>query len=143
MSVGSVTNIARENDVTEAFDRSTTERATRAKVADQRAQRAVTSQRFLDEANALLDEVHRPHIVFNIGGRDNVYTEHLMAEPPTADKRNLIVSAATAFDKHLKADLHDSDAGAEGAKSVLGALGAALQVAAGELGEPAEPNPGD
>jgi hypothetical protein len=128
VGAGTVTKIAQDAGL--QFDRSAVKRATEARIADQRAQRATTSQRFLDETNRLLDEVHEPHMVFNIGGRDNVYTEHLLDEPPTADKRNLIVAAATAFDKHLKADLHDSETGAAGARSVLGQLAGGLQMAA-------------
>lgn len=139
VSTTAVRKIAHEAGETNAFSRDRTKRATAARVADQRAQRAVTSQRFLDEANRLLDELHEPHMVFNIGGRDNVYTEHLLPEPPTADKRNLIVSAATAFDKHLKADLHDAETGAAGARSVLGQLAAEIGVAADLIdGTPAE-----
>lgn len=107
VAAGTVTKIAQEAGLN--FDRSATKRATEAKVADQRAQRAVTSQRFLDKANDLLDQMDMPHMVFNIGGKDNVYTEHLMDVPPTGDLRNLMVSAGVAFDKHLAADRHDSD----------------------------------
>lgn len=122
VSVSTVTRIAQHEGLTDAFDRSETKRATAAKVADQRLQRATTSQRFLDECNGFLDELHEPHMVFNIGGRDNVYTEHLMDEPPTTDKRNLMVSAGVAFDKHLAADRHDSDGEVEGVVSLLGGL---------------------
>lgn len=109
VSVGTVSNIAKQAGLTDAFDRSQTKNATEAAVADNKALRASTSRRFLEEANRLLDELHTPHMVFNIGGKDNVYTEHLLPEPPTVDKRNLIVSAATAFDKHMAAERHDSD----------------------------------
>lgn len=109
VSPGTVSNIAKRAGVTDAFDRTQTKNATEAAVADNKALRASTSRRFLEEANALLDDLHKPHIVFNIGGKDNIYTEHLLDRAPTGDLRNLVVSAATAFDKHLAAERHDSD----------------------------------
>lgn len=92
-----------------SFDRSITKRATEAVVADAKARRAEISRKFLEKADKLLDQMEQPHIVFNIGGKDNVYTEHLMDAPPTADIRNLMTSAAIAFDKHMAADRHDND----------------------------------
>lgn len=109
VSAGSVTNIAREFELTDAFDRSATKNATEAAVADNKARRAEISRKFLEKADKLLDQMEQPHIVFNIGGKDNVYTEHLMDAPPTADIRNLMTSAAIAFDKHMAADRHDND----------------------------------
>lgn len=102
-----VTRIAGQEGLT--FDRSKTKRATEAAVEDNKALRARTSRRFLDKANELLDQMDEPHLVFNFGGRDNTYNERELERPPTADLRNLIVSAATAFDKHMAADRHDND----------------------------------
>lgn len=127
ISAGTVTNIAREIGLTSAFDRSATKNATAAAVADNRAWRALTSRRFLKKANDLLDQMDQPHIVFNIGGKDNVYTEHLMDRPPTADLRNLIVSAATAFDKHLAQDRHDAGGDVSEVESLLDSLFTELQ----------------
>lgn len=113
VSSSTVTKLAQDAGVTDAFDRSQTKRATEAAFADNKAWRAATSKRFLAKCNELLDQMDQPHIVFSIGGRDNIYTEHLMDRPPTGDLRNLMVSAATAFDKHLAADKHDADESAD------------------------------
>jgi len=113
VSPGTVTNIARNAAITGAFDRSQLKDALQAKAVDDKAYRRATARRFLDKCNDLLDQMDQPHIVFSIGGRDNIYTEHLMDRPPTGDLRNLMVSAATAFDKHLAADRHDSDESAD------------------------------
>jgi transposase-like protein len=136
VSIGTVSNIAKETDSADAFERSRTENATIARRADCAALRAATSQRFLDEANHLLDELHRPHIAFNFGGKDNTYAEHELRAPPPAEKRNLIVAAATAFDKHLAAERHDGkgDGDAVRARSLLSELGHALGMAAEQLG---------
>lgn len=108
VSPSTVTKIAKDAAIEAAFDRSHLKHALQAKAADDKAFRAATSRRFLRKCNELLDQMDRPHMVFNIGGRDNVYTEHLMDRPPTADLRNLMTSAAVAFDKHLAADKHDA-----------------------------------
>jgi hypothetical protein len=140
VSAGSVTNIAREFELTEAFDRSATKHATEAAVADNRAWRAVTSRRFLEEANKALDRLHEPYLVYGFGGKENTYNEHELPAPPAGELRNFMTGAAVAFDKHLAADRHDADAGTEGARSVLGALGEALQVAAARIdGEVTDP----
>lgn len=131
VSVSTVTKFAKQ--VGHEFDRSHTKNATAAAVADNKSLRAATSRRFLEEANLFLDDLHRPHTVFNFGGKDNTFNSMEFPEPPTADKRNLMVSAATAFDKHLVGEKHDADSGAVGARSVLGALAAGLQLAAEQI----------
>jgi transposase-like protein len=142
VSTTAVRKIAHDAGLTNAFSREVSKRATAARIADQRAQRAITSQRFLDESNWFLDQLHKPHLVHSFGGKENSYNEHTLPQPPTTDLRNLMVSAGVAFDKHIAADRHDAETGAEGARSVLGALGQALQMAAEDLGE-AVGEPGD
>ncbi|HZE37763.1 MAG TPA: hypothetical protein VE172_03040 [Stackebrandtia sp.] len=92
-----------------SFDRSATKDATEAKVADSKARRAEISRKFLEKADKLLDQMDAPHLVFNFGGKDNDYNERVLDKPPTADLRNLMTSAAIAFDKHMAADKHDND----------------------------------
>lgn len=107
VGVGSVTNIAKHAGLTDAFDRSSTKNATEAARLDNAALRATTSRRLLEEANRFLDDLHRPHVAFNFGGKDNSYNEREMPEPPIADKRNLMTAAAIAIDKHLAVEKHD------------------------------------
>jgi transposase-like protein len=107
VSDATVRKIAKEAGLT--FSREQTKNATEAKVADNKARRAEIARKFLDKADALLDQMDQPHVAFNFGGRDNTYNEKLMDRPPIADIRNLMTSAAIAFDKHLAADRHDSD----------------------------------
>jgi hypothetical protein len=136
VSVSSVTKLAPAG----SFDRSKTKRATEARVEDLKALRAVTSRRFLDEANKALDRLNEEYLVHAFGGKDNDYNEHTLQLPPAGEARNLMTAAAVAFDKHLAADKHDADTGTEGARSVLGALGEALQVAAARIdGEVTDP----
>lgn len=100
-----------------SFDREQTKAATEAKVADSAARRAETSRRFLEKANELLDQMDRPHIAYNFGGKDNTYEEHEFEKPPVDALRTLMQAAATAFDKHMAQDKHDA-AGEEGGSAV-------------------------
>lgn len=121
-SGSTVTRIAQEAGLESAFDRSETKNATEAAAADNAASRARLAARFLDEAHKALDDLHRPHNVFNFGGKDNTFNERELPEPPTGDKRNLMIIAATAVDKSMALDRHDSGAGAEQVGSLLGAM---------------------
>jgi hypothetical protein len=136
--VATVTRIAQASGL--KFDREQTKAATTAAVADNKAIRTATSRRFLDEANKALDRLSAEYLVHAFGGKDNDYNEHTLQLPPAGETRNLMTAAAVAFDKHLAADKHDADTGTEGARSVLGALGEALQVAAARIdGEVTDP----
>lgn len=122
------------------FDREQTKAATAAAIADNKALRTATSRRFLEEANKALDRLHEPCLVYNFGGSNNTYREHTLDRPPGGELRNFMTSAAIALDKHAAIEKHDADAGTEGARSVLGALGEALQVAAARIdGEVTDP----
>lgn len=115
------------------FDRARTAAAAKAVQTDAKALRASTSHRLLLKANELLDQMDAPHLVWNFGGRDNTYNEHTLDKPPTGDLRNLMSAAGTALDKHIALERVDTDSGVDAAKSVLGQLGEALQVAADQL----------
>jgi transposase-like protein len=103
-----VSKIAKDSGLRDAFDRTKVKNALKALEADNAALRASTSRRFLEEANRFLDDLHRPHTVFNFGGKDNTFNSQEFPEPPIADKRNLIISAATSIDKHLAVEKHDN-----------------------------------
>ncbi|HEY1740910.1 MAG TPA: helix-turn-helix domain-containing protein [Acidimicrobiia bacterium] len=111
-----------------SFDGSATKVATEARKAQARARRAQTSLRFLDEANLLLDALHQPHMAFAFGGKDNVYNEHPMSEPPTIDKVKLLAGASTAILRHMDVERFDADQGATDAKAMLILLGEAVGV---------------
>jgi hypothetical protein len=115
------------------FDRSKTEIATRAVQVDSKARRAALAARLLNKAAELLDLMDEPYLVHSFGGRDNSYNEQLLDRAPASDLRNLMTSAAVAIDKHAVLEKLDVDSGAASAKSMLGELGAALQVAADHM----------
>jgi transposase-like protein len=109
VSTTTVSKIARVEHIEQPFSREQTKNATEAAVADAAASRVLLSKRFLAEAHNALDALHQPHTAFNFGGKDNTYNSKALPEPPTGDKRNLMIIAATAADKHMQLDRHDSD----------------------------------
>jgi transposase-like protein len=126
VALSTVTKLAKEAGVTDAFDRAQTKNATAAAIVDNKAMRVLAAQRLIVKAHELLDQMDQPHTVFNFGGKDNTYEERLLPKPPTGDLRNLMVTAATAIDKHLVLERHDAnDPGAMG--SLLGTLLDGLQ----------------
>lgn len=122
VSDATVRKIAKDEGFTNAFTRADTKNATEAAAADNAARRAELSRRFLEEAKLALDEMHRPHLAFAFGGKDNTFAEKELPSPPTGDKRNLMIIAATAVDKSMALDKHDSGAGAEQLGSLLGGM---------------------
>jgi hypothetical protein len=130
-SLSVITRIARGEGL--AFDREATKAATAAAVADNKAVRALLSRRFLQEAERVLDRLNGPYLVYAFGGKDNDYNDHELKIPPAGEVRNLMTAAAVAFDKHMAADRHDADSGAEGARSVLGALALGIGIAAAQI----------
>jgi len=91
------------------WERSQTQNATQARQADLAELRSLTSARFLRKANEMLDRMDEPCEVFAFGGVDNRVSTHVLDRPPSQDARNFMISAATALDKHLVLDRHDSD----------------------------------
>lgn len=133
VSRSTVSTYAKAAGLHGGFDRTRTAAATQARQVDLAARRAVLKARLLDEAEQLLDQIHRPHIVFNIGGRDNCYTEHLMEAPPTGDIRNLMQAASTAMQRHMDLERLDHDREDDEATSLIGQLAAGFDAAYREL----------
>lgn len=138
VATSTVSRLAKATSTGDGWQRSQTKNATKAKQVDNAALRAVTSRRFLEECNRFLDDLHKPHVAWNFGGKDNTFNSKKFPEPPTGDKRNLIVSAATALDKHLAVEKHDGDNNVPAARSMLGSLAAGLQLAYDQLPPPAD-----
>lgn len=107
VSGSSVSKIARENEL--AFDRTKTEKATRARALDSKAARSVEAVESLAVASDLRQRV--------LAARDG------------RDARDWATAYGIMSDKHMAFDRYDNDNGAEGARSMLGALAAGLQAA--------------
>lgn len=98
-----------------------------------RQRRAEIATRLLEEAQHLLDDLHRPYTMYAAGGKEFQFIEQEVAEPLPRDKADLIRAAVQALDEHRKLTDFDSEDGAAAARSVLGLLGQALQISAEQL----------
>lgn len=84
------------------FDVSMTEEATRHRVAQLAERRAVLAEALQGDAERLTELMWSPATIYSFGGKDNVYREKDVNEPPAADKRNLMAAANVAIEKSLK-----------------------------------------
>jgi hypothetical protein len=109
-----------------AFDRSRIQAATEARLADLAERRAVLAETLLDDAERLRAQMWQPAVVYAFGGKDNIYAEEPVSEPPPADKRALMSTAATAIDRSLKLVPAEDSSGADNEKSMLDNLAAGI-----------------
>lgn len=106
-----------------SFDRTMTEDATRARKADLEERRVILAEALQGDAERLSSQLWEPSKVFNIGGKDNTYTEHDVDEPPADAKKALMAAAGIAVEKSLKLVPPEVDeANVEAARSMLGSL---------------------
>ena len=108
------------------FDRSQIQAATEARLADLAERRSLLAEVLLDDAEKLRAQMWKPAVVYAFGGKDNVYTEEPVSEPPPADKRALMATAATAIDRSLKLVPPLEEAGVDNAASMLDNLAAGI-----------------
>lgn len=92
--------------------------------------RAAIAERLVEEVDLLLDELHGEYLVFNFGGKDNTYEEHLLSEPPTEVKRALVQSVRDAMRTVIEIDRHDAKTDEGKAKGLLERLFDGLAAAA-------------
>lgn len=104
------------------FDRTATEEATRARMADLAERRAILAEALQGDAERLTEQLWQPAKVFNIGGKDNTYTEKEVPEPPADAKKNLMAAAGMAIDRSLKLVPPQNDGGEEAARGMVGQL---------------------
>lgn len=133
VSVGTVTNIAKSAGLADAFDRTQTEKAARARAVDCKALRAQLKEDLLLDAQRLRERAWAPYqvVVSTPQGADIVTLD----EPPLNEARAAYTAVGIAIDKSLVLERHDSVDSAAGAKSMLGSLSEALGVAARSLNE--------
>lgn len=122
ISPDTVRRIAAEADIEQPFARTNTERATRAKQADNRARRAQLSADLLSDAERLRAQLWEPCTIGAFGGRDNVYSSTDLPEPTPADKRTLLAAVHTAVRNHVDLEKVDATDGADDAASMLSGL---------------------
>lgn len=108
------------------FDRSRIEAATKARLADIAERKSLLAEDLLGDAEKLRKQLWEPAEVFAFGGKENTFNSEPVPEPPAADKRALMATAATAIDRMLKLLPPEDASNLDSAKSMLGSLGEAL-----------------
>lgn len=128
-----VTKIAKDSGQTGAFERSQTENATRAVVADNRSRRAQLASDLLTDAQRFRERAWAPYSYYERGqfGPELVTLD----KPPLKDAKEAYVAIGISLQRHAELEKLDSDRGEERAKSMLGQLAEALNVAAGPAPE--------
>ena len=126
VSPSTVTKIAKDEGVTGAFERSNTENATRATVADSRSRRAALAAALLDDADRLRQRAWSSYTYYERGqqGPELVTLE----QPPLKEVKEAYVAVGIAIDKHAMLEKHDSGAN-EAATSLLSAVAESLHQA--------------
>lgn len=118
--------------------------ATVAKQLDNRAKRAMLEELLLDDALALREQLWRPALVYNFGGKDNTYEQHMLDRPDFAGQAAIMRTVGVAIDKAVRlADVDKATTGAGEAKGILGNLADALGVAYSQLDDAETPTEGD
>jgi hypothetical protein len=124
-SGSTVSKIAAELDL--SFDREAAKAATEARVADAKARRVDLMHALLDDAERLRQQLFAPTRIHSFGGKDNTYASRDVDQPLFRDQRDIMQSVSTAITASLRIDDHDTDNGAEGARSMVGSLFDALR----------------
>lgn len=98
---------------------------------DLAAGRIRLAEKMLAAAEKMVDGIDGEYLVYNFGGKDNTYEEHVLSEAPVEVKRNILTSAAIAFDKITRIVEADPDIGT--AETAIRALQRGLSAAAEQL----------
>ncbi|GCD94063.1 helix-turn-helix domain-containing protein [Embleya hyalina] len=132
VSSSTITLIAREAGHANAFDRSKTTQATRAREVDAAAVRADLTARRLTLAVTLHDvaareisKMREPTTYWDWGGKDHDYDETTRPEPHAQDRRAMMGTAAQAIDRSLKL-VPPTEGTADESRSLIGDLMAGL-----------------
>jgi len=90
---------------------------------DMAAARVRLAQKMTANADKALDSLDGPFLVYNFGGKDNTYEEHLLDEAPFSARREAQAIGGIAFDKLTKAlESVDDPDGLKPVESMLGRL---------------------
>lgn len=133
VSGSTVTKIAAQEGIENAFDRTQTQNATRARNADLNETRSVLIDRLYGIAGRMLDRVESPYtqIVPSQAGAELVTTKL----PPLRDAQAGMSSAAIALDKAARLEDRQGDGKVDAAKSLLGTMFDTLQKAHGDASD--------
>lgn len=110
VAASTISKLAKDAGVVDAFERAHTEKATRARVADDRARRAEEATAFLDDVARLRARAWQPYTV--VVGTAQGAQKVTLDLPPLGEVRSAYTAMGIALDKHLALDRHDNTGGA-------------------------------
>jgi len=117
------------------IDRTSTVAATQARIVDGKARRAVLREQLLGDAERMREQLFAPTTVFNFGGKDNTYEEREVERPPFADQLKIAQAVSTLVGTLERLEKLDADSGIVEAVGMLDQIAAAIEAAAGKLGD--------
>lgn len=91
--------------------------------------RLLLAKKLMVTAHDMLDSLDEPYLVYNFGGRDNSYEEHLLDSAPIEVRLAAVRAAGIAFDKATRL-VDRSNSGLEAAEGVLDTIAAGFAAAA-------------
>lgn len=126
VGAATVTKLAKTTGDATTFDRSQTQKATRAREADSRSERAALAAELLADARKLRERAWQPYTV--VVGTAQGAQKVTLDLPPLGDVRSAYTAVGIVVDKHLALDKHDNSGGTgtEDVRSMLGDLGRAI-----------------
>ncbi|MFF6940454.1 helix-turn-helix domain-containing protein [Streptomyces lavendulae] len=104
------------------FDRTATEVATAARIADLAEKRSILADALTDDALRLSAQVWEPTTLHSFGGKDHTYNSKELTEPLAVDKRALMSAATAAAAQSLRLVPAANDNGVEQGVSMVGQL---------------------
>ena len=132
-SPSTVSKIAAEFDPPLTFDRAEqVEVATRVRTADLAARRAALALALQNDAEQLRAQLFAPCTVGEFAGREGEWHTADLDRPRFGDQRQIIGAVQTAVNTSLRLAPAEGGENAEQVRSMLGALGEALQQAAAD-----------
>jgi len=111
------------------FDREKATLSLRAAKVDIEEERLLLSKKMMVAAHDMIDALDGPHLVYNFGGKDNDYNEHLLDTAPVETRLSAMRAASLAFDKATRI-IERTNTGLDGAVGVLDTLAAGFAAAA-------------
>ncbi len=120
-----ITKIAKDEGVNDAFERTQSAKATRAVIEDNRSRRARISSELLDDVEQFRKRAWSPYTYYERGadGPELVQLEL----PPLKEAKEAYVAIGISLQRHAELEKLDADRGDEGARSMLGDLAEALE----------------
>lgn len=114
--------------------------ATEAMRADAKSRRAQMMLKLLEDADKLRLQLWAPTTLHSFGGKDHTYASKDVQQPLFKDQRDIMGACSMALNASMRLDHHDTDGGAEGARSMVTALFAGLKAAADQLDDEGVPD---